>query len=421
MRIVCCRQRTAARRASVTALAAVCLIVIFGFVALAVDGGRLLNERRRAQTVADAAALAVAADLYQNWSKNKGLDPNGTAKASALSVASANGYTNDGTTSTVTVNIPPTSGDHVGTAGYAEVVVQYNTSRTFSAIYGSGSLPVKARSVARGLKKSPPPALHVLNASANKALEFDKADGYVDVSGQTICVNSAHSVAAHWNGGSSDNGHILAQEVDINGGSNHTDYFATAPTAGNVITGSPAVADSLASLPAPDAAALTNQYAVAPTGTVTIDPGVYTGGLTIAGSSTNVTMNPGIYYMQAGKFSQSDGNVTGTGVFIYSEGLDTVMDISGGTCNLSAPTSGTYSGILLFGSRSTTKPVNWSGSKASVLNGTIYAPGSAVNYSGAGNITVGGRLVSDTFWISGAGTLTVKGVATSTRDVRLVE
>ena len=41
--------------------------------------------------------------------------------------------------------------DSIGLAGYAEVIVTYNQPAVFSAIWGSGVLPVTARAVARGL------------------------------------------------------------------------------------------------------------------------------------------------------------------------------------------------------------------------------------------------------------------------------
>src|SRR5437879_4674822 len=128
------------RRGWVTAMVAVGLIGVISILALAVDGGVILAERQHAQAVADAAALAAAIDLYNNYSKNKGLDTGGTAQTTALTTASSNGYTNDGTYSTVTVNIPPLSGDYSGQAGYAEVIVQYNEGRSFSRLFGSGTI-----------------------------------------------------------------------------------------------------------------------------------------------------------------------------------------------------------------------------------------------------------------------------------------
>src|SRR2546423_3459624 len=83
--------------------------VIIGVVALGTDGGRMLQERRRAQAAADAAALAAGADLYQNHWTYFGKDPGGTAHAAALKLAAPNGYANAGLNSLVNVNIPPTS------------------------------------------------------------------------------------------------------------------------------------------------------------------------------------------------------------------------------------------------------------------------------------------------------------------------
>ena len=37
-----------------------------------------------------------------------------------------------------------------GRSGYAEVIIQYNQSRGFSGIFGSGALPVSGRAVACG-------------------------------------------------------------------------------------------------------------------------------------------------------------------------------------------------------------------------------------------------------------------------------
>ncbi len=124
------------RRGMVTAQVAMSMGVLMAVLALVTDGGILLVERRHAQATADAAALAAASDLYVNWNANQGLDPSGTANASALGVASANGYSNNGTTSTVTVTIPQ--------AGYAQVSVTYYVSRGFSGVFGSGAIPVSA-------------------------------------------------------------------------------------------------------------------------------------------------------------------------------------------------------------------------------------------------------------------------------------
>src|SRR6516165_7410422 len=136
------------RGGSVTPLAVLSLTLLVSVVALVVDGGSLMEVRRHAQATADAAALAAATDLYANYAANKGADPKGTAATSAQSIASANGFSNDNVQSVVTVNVSPQNyqgGPNAGSAlppGYVEVIVQYNACRTFSGIFGTGTVPV---------------------------------------------------------------------------------------------------------------------------------------------------------------------------------------------------------------------------------------------------------------------------------------
>jgi Flp pilus assembly protein TadG len=112
------RRGTEQRRGAIAILVAACLVVIFGVVAFAVDGGLLLDNKRKAQAAADAAALAAACDLFtQMQAGSNGNDSSGNAAASAKLTASADGFSNDGTTNTVTVHIPPTSGNFANQAG----------------------------------------------------------------------------------------------------------------------------------------------------------------------------------------------------------------------------------------------------------------------------------------------------------------
>ena len=95
------------------------MTLLVSMVALVVDGGSLMEERRHAQAIADASALAAAADLYTNYGTNSGADPKGSAAASAQAIANANGFTNDGVQSVVTVNLSPQNyqgGPNVGSA-----------------------------------------------------------------------------------------------------------------------------------------------------------------------------------------------------------------------------------------------------------------------------------------------------------------
>ena len=129
---------------------------------------RAARLHRQTQSTADAAALAAAEDLFVNYPQNKGVD-SGTAVARATAIAATNGFTNDGTKSIVTVRVNPQTyldGPNKGTTvpkGYVEVTVQYNQPRYFSAVIGSGAIPVSARAVARGKWEPAFVGIHVLD------------------------------------------------------------------------------------------------------------------------------------------------------------------------------------------------------------------------------------------------------------------
>src|SRR5437868_3279108 len=133
------------REGNVIVLVAACLTVLMSVVAIAIDGGVLMDDRQKVQAAADASALAAAEQLYLNWQADLGLDPHGTAVAAAIALAKSNGYPNDGTISVITPNLtapnssgtteavhgvwaPPATGKsaHVGKAGYVEVALEYN-------------------------------------------------------------------------------------------------------------------------------------------------------------------------------------------------------------------------------------------------------------------------------------------------------
>src|SRR5438132_8466767 len=98
------RHRDIKRIGTVAVLVAVCLTVLLSFVAIAIDGGLLMDDRRRAQSAADAAAMAGAADLFLKWQTNAGVDNQGTAVAKASATSAANGFPNP------EVYCPPQSG-----------------------------------------------------------------------------------------------------------------------------------------------------------------------------------------------------------------------------------------------------------------------------------------------------------------------
>src|SRR4051812_46865810 len=117
--ILAARKQAAGRPGAVVFWVLICLSVLIGVVALSLDGGRMMDERRHAQVAADAAALSAAIELYNNYNADQGTDPQNVARNAALQSAVSNGYGNDGQSSVVTVNVPPTAGAFKDQPGYA--------------------------------------------------------------------------------------------------------------------------------------------------------------------------------------------------------------------------------------------------------------------------------------------------------------
>jgi len=391
-----------------------CLGVIIVIVALGTDGGRMLEERRRAQSAADAAALSAAADLYQNYYPNSGLDPNSTAQQAALASAASNGYDNDGVTSTVTVNIPPQSGPYTGQAEYVEVIIQSYLPGTFSAAFTSGDLPVLARAVACGRPLAI--GLILLQPSGSGTLSLSGQAAIQSPTG-SIYVNSTDPAAVVTTGGATISGKSLEVVGGCSGGG------ISCP----VHTGVGADPDPLRTFPTPDpgsAPVMSSSALHVSGGSMILLPGVYQGGINISGSGS-VTLLPGIYILVGGGLTLSgSASLTGIGVMIYNTGgtipgtngasPQTVtagpIQLSGsGSVTLSAPTTGTYQGMALFQDRSSNQTVSLTGGNMN-LTGVVYAAGAAVQLSGSsvsGTNTPGGAYVCSSLQVTGSGNFQV--------------
>lgn len=415
------------RSGGVMPLTLVSLSLLAGVVALVVDGGTLMEARRHVQAAADAAALAAATDLYVNYPANQGIDVSGTAQTSALSIASANGFSNDGVQSIVTVITSPQQyqgGPNAGQplpAGYVEVLIQYNVSRLFSGILGAGTTPVPARAVARGrcaaLTNN---AAWVLNLSINDAFTVTSSGGLRVYGG--VSINSKNSSAINV---TSPLG-VAASQFTYNPATSLLGclLLSLSGTAPVLIT-SPSQPDPLRYLSPPDPVQLNlssqGNDLIISSGTVNLYPGVYSGGIRISGSATvilhaNSDGSPGIYYLQGANGFQVSRSATVTtatsetaGVMIYNDWTDNTGTInlnSSGKVFLIPPASGTYRGLSIFQGRATPStfapPVSIGGAGNYNVTGTIYAAHGNVTLIGDNSTNVlGGQIIADTLTVNG--------------------
>ncbi|MEX2176411.1 MAG: pilus assembly protein TadG-related protein [Pirellulaceae bacterium] len=392
-------------------LVAVCLAAVLAFVAIVLDGGGLQERRRHAQAAADAAALAAAEDLFRNYPKNKGTDPSGTAADRALAIASANGFSGDGALSVVNVRVSPQAylgGPHAGTAlprGYTEVSVQYNQPRFFSAILGSGSIPVPARAVARGSWEPSYVGIHVLDLHRSGSLNAT-GESFATVTGASVIVNSDAPDAAITNGGT-----ITASPINITG--NSSSVGSKGGFVGELNYGTPPEPDPLRHIPEPTANGQTvqsNGPLHLSNGHRTLAPGTYRGGISVSGKGS-LTLLPGVYYMDGGGFAFSgQGDLAAQGVMIFNapSGPSHKVDISGtGSIAMSPPTDGIYKGLTLFQDRESANELSVSGGGYMDIAGTFYAANATLKVAGGGDSKVGSQYISRFLEIVGNGGLRI--------------
>jgi ELWxxDGT repeat protein len=127
-------------------------------------------------------------------------------------------------------------------------------------------------------------------------------------------------------------------------------------------------------------------------GTVTLQPGIYSQ-ISVSGNA-NLTLLPGLYILAGGGLTVSgNARVSGTGLTLYNAGSNYAGGQSGGSyggialsgnasCDLTAPTSGAYTGILIFQARDNTTALSLSGNATLNAHGTVYAPDAQLSVSG---------------------------------------
>jgi Flp pilus assembly protein TadG len=414
-------------------LGAVFVSLLMGFLALALDVSSLFRAREQMQIAADAAVAAAALDYKYG-------EANG-AQSDATAAATQNGMLASGH---ATVYPVPEDGYHQ-TSGYIEVVVSEPYPTFFMHVFGFNSINVTARAVA-GSSLSGGCAWTLAKSGTDISLS---GNGSITMSGCDIYDDSAASNALSVSG----NGSITAKAIGVVGGYQLSGSGTISPDPPT--TGIAPAADPLSiSAPTPATGSCTGSSCVVNnTGNsnVTKGPGTYTsisnsgnGNLTltagnylITGNLTNsgngsltlgagnytidgnfstsgngaVTLGAGVYIVEGNLDLVGNGNLTGSGVTFYVEGSNTVT--GNGSMSLSAPTSGTYSGVLFYQAATDSDAVSITGNGGDNLQGILYAPDAPVSLTGNGSLDVSLDIIADSMSVGGNGSITVTNYAAS--------
>jgi Flp pilus assembly protein TadG len=367
-----------------------CMTCLLGLVAFATDVGLLLRAKRVSQIAADSAAIAGAAEL--NF---------GDVTTAARADAAQNGVTNGVGGATVAVNNPPSSGPHSGgvNTGYVEVIVSQSQPTFFMKLFHFSSMAVNARAVATTVPGSG--CLYTLGTTGTDI--GMTGSGSLTMPNCGILDDSSSGSALNLVG----SGTITAKSIGIVGNYNEVGSGSISPTP---TTGMSSFADPLASTATPSFTAgscLANPNIVG-SSPVTLGPSVAGGtvcynGLSIVGSGT-ITFNPGLYIINGSFSSTGSATLNGTGgvTFYLPSNGDSLSITGSGSVNLTAPTSGPYSGLLFYQNAADTSAASFTGSSSSTLNGIFYLPSAQLTMTGSGGGTFNADVVVQSLQITGS-------------------
>lgn len=367
------------RGGNVATIFALTLPVVVGGAGLGIETSYWYYSSLKLQAIADAAAYAGALE------KIAGSDTAAITAAATTSAAS-NGLGGG----TIVVNTPPTSGPNTAKKA-VEVILNQNLDRMFTSIFTQTKVPEQARAVALITDASKACVL-ALDPSASQAALFSGSTS-VKLNGCSVMSDSLAPDAIKIQGSAAVQADCL---ITVGGVVLNNPPVMSCKAA---ITQALPAADPFASLPAPAASNPCQNDNKS-----TLKPGTYCSGMNLSG---NVALDPGVYVVQGNLKINANANISGSGVTIFMSGSSTVSINGNATLTLSAPTSGTYSGVLFYGDRTgTAAQSTFNGTATSLLTGAIYFPRQQVNYlgnfSGKNGCT---QVVADTIQWSGNSTI----------------
>jgi len=367
------RQYSQTRRGAVTVLVAVSLTLLLGILALSVESGRMYDLQRREQSACDAAALAAATEMYRSTVESDQLRETEDPKLVAYEIAALNGFPN-AAPHHVTVSMPPQSGAFANRDGFVQVVIKSRLKRSFSSVFGSEDLTVRASSVAGGTQLATKVSLLVLEPKKKDALKIKGSSSQLMTQGD-IFVNSSSKSAVKLEKQSQ----LSAEALMVVGG---MDRKSKGLFDGDLHTGVEPTPDPYTSLAPPlkgpvldpeDFLAVENGRNV-----YRLPAGTYK---ELKFDHTDlVIMLPGTFYLEEALDIKGDASVIAHSVTIYSAGKKNLKFNTRGSVDLTPPSTGPYAGISLYVNRSSKKKIEFKKDATYNLAGVIYAPNSEVKF-----------------------------------------
>jgi hypothetical protein len=410
------------QRGQAAVLFSLMLVPLLGMLGLVVDIGWAYYRMQAAQAAADAAASAAGSAASTSAGgggatcstshvscnssgyvcpANPTSPPANNFDAGCL-YAKQNGFVSSGRQQVVLqsgVGSAPTASG-VTISYWVVAKVSEQIPQLFSSVLGFSSTTITARATTGTRDASAGGCIITLNPIQAGALSGSGTTSIT--SGCGVFVNSNNAQAVTLNGGASITTTGTAR-TQIVGNCSGCGNISPAPQ-----TGAATMTDPFADMDPPTVGSCTQSstLSLGSHDSQTISPGVYCGGWNL-GAQSHLTLNSGTYVIKAptgGTWALNMGGQTtlsGSGVTIYIQSGGVSM-AGGASVNLTAPSSGTYQGILFFQDRSDTVSSTLVGGTGQLMNGVLYFPKAQLTYTGGSSTTaMATTIVSDTLSMVG--------------------
>lgn len=435
------------RRGGALAYTAIVILVLIGFVGLAIDWGYMTWTAQKLQNAADAAALAGAQQVW--WSHSD-------ARAAAIDLASRNeaggaavtldsNLTNDPNGDVVIgiydrVNKTFTASTDTQRANAVRVAARRTTGSVdgplpliFGPIFDKDTAEVERFGIAVAIGGPARDSVIALNEKEKNSF-YLYGNAHLDLGEGSAQVNSTHPSGAVFQGNDMT---FLAGEVNMVS-SDYTDRGNPDLNSIDMNTSEPTVLDPLAGLPEPTPGAPMNPTQINPAteAWTYYEPGYYPNGLDLQ-AGDNVYLNPGIYILENGDPTNPSkpafainghANLTGYGVMFFIK-FGSLLHNGTGEVRITPmneeqsiaaseafldPGIPDYAGIQFFQARDNTQMATFNGTSlftgtdASIDGGagTFYFPEAKVEFGGTGDMYID-SIIADQIHVYGSGKVTV--------------
>lgn len=399
--------------------------IIIGGLAFGAELASWELTKRQVQNAADVAAFAAGTQVRTG-------ETGARIVTAALSVAVDSGYT--GGSGGIIVEAPPSSAPNAadgtnpnGNAAYVYVMLTETANRNFTKFFSNSSTVTISSAALAHVESGRKACILALHPTTSGAVETGGSTN-VTLTGCDIAANSISpsAITATGNGSSVTTDCISAVgNVSVN-----STYHLNCPAP---IANAPKTVDPYAGVSGPASASCTStktfsQFPNAGSGPVRCYSG-NGGGVTI---NQNTTLSSDVTYV----FENTGGNtasfrvngnrtLSGTRVTLYFKGKWDLTLNGGSTLNITAPKTGPYSGLALFGDRNSEVNMDLSGNTGGKIVGAVYSPNflSDIVYTGSSNYNTGEctQVIGGTVKFSGSATFTTNCTNSGTPDIKTAQ